>query len=792
MFRIKEHLLKKDKLLLLFLLVSLVCILLFLSFGLRLFPDLLAHHTPWRSLSLQSSLPFSHLKSDFVDNGFPKFELFREAFFHKDLMLWNGYSNMGQPTLSLLARLLFFPLNWLLLILPLDIGFTLMIFLKTLIGFVGMYLWLKELSVKRSISFIMSLVFCMSAFNVVWLFNDAATVSLLSPLTFFGFEKLLKTSNHKVYRLRWVIFLALIIGMLIMTSFVSAAGYTMYFSFAYFIIRYLIRILSKRGPKIKEILSTVLNLSVIAILGVSIAAVVLGPMILKLDFINIEYRSNNAQSFLPIKTLLLLIFPNYYGNPVFNNWITVSNWNEASSFMGILTLVMFGIGTILSLVKKNKRMIILSLFSIATASIIWNIGPLLGLINRLPIFNSSSNTRLIFLFNFFTITVAAWTLNNILKKKLVKYLMFLLRLAGILLIMVATLLLFRNIRSGNLLDEFNLFRFSFMFFELVVLIFGILASILYLRSSISIKEWFFSITTLFLLDMCVFCFGHVPVVTNEFFYPQTTTTQYLQENTTEIDRIQVFDWTFMISGTQLYYEIPTVYTHAFHTVREKEIASYLVEDAWATATAPVFYTEKTDFTSPIWDLLGLKYAVLGYNSTIEDETWEISFESKEEGIKIFRNLEYLDSPYWVTIKNMKLTEDKDFYKNIDLIANREISLYESANKIPTTSENVKNEYSIKEIFRTSDELKLEVCSEYPGLLTMRDSYWPGWDILVNGEEREQILTNYIFRGIEIDSGCQIVEQSYNPDYFKYFIIISLTSIASSLISLIVLKKREKE
>jgi hypothetical protein len=281
-------------------------------------------------------------------------------------------------------------------------------------------------------------------------------------------------------------------------------------------------------------------------------------------------------------------------------------------------------------------------------------------------------------------------------------------------------------------------------------------------------------------------------VTNEFFYPQTTTTQYLQENTTEIDRIQVFDWTFMISGTQLYYEIPTVYTHAFHTVREKEIASYLVEDAWATATAPVFYTEKTDFTSPIWDLLGLKYAVLGYNSTIEDETWEISFESKEEGIKIFRNLEYLDSPYWVTIKNMKLTEDKDFYKNIDLIANREISLYESANKIPTTSENVKNEYSIKEIFRTSDELKLEVCSEYPGLLTMRDSYWPGWDILVNGEEREQILTNYIFRGIEIDSGCQIVEQSYNPDYFKYFIIISLTSIASSLISLIVLKKREKE
>jgi hypothetical protein len=70
------------------------------------------------------------------------------------------------------------------------------------------------------------------------------------------------------------------------------------------------------------------------------------------------------------------------------------------------------------------------------------------------------------------------------------------------------------------------------------------------------------------------------------------------------------------------------------------------------------------------------------------------------------------------------------------------------------------------------DIVLKVNRQQPGYLVMSRTYFPGWKVKVNGETKPLLKANYAFNAVEVGAGESNVEFYYEPDSFKYGLLIS--------------------
>ncbi len=68
-------------------------------------------------------------------------------------------------------------------------------------------------------------------------------------------------------------------------------------------------------------------------------------------------------------------------------------------------------------------------------------------------------------------------------------------------------------------------------------------------------------------------------------------------------------------------------------------------------------------------------------------------------------------------------------------------------------------------------------SERPGLLMLKDTYYPGWEAYVDGKRVPIANTDYLFRGVFVDAGRHVVDFRYEPTSFRAGIAITAVSLA---------------
>ena len=59
-----------------------------------------------------------------------------------------------------------------------------------------------------------------------------------------------------------------------------------------------------------------------------------------------------------------------------------------------------------------------------------------------------------------------------------------------------------------------------------------------------------------------------------------------------------------------------------------------------------------------------------------------------------------------------------------------------------------------------------------GFLVLMDSYFPGWTVKVDGEEKPILKANHFYRAVQLDPGTHTLEFDYFPEGFKVGLIIS--------------------
>ncbi len=78
---------------------------------------------------------------------------------------------------------------------------------------------------------------------------------------------------------------------------------------------------------------------------------------------------------------------------------------------------------------------------------------------------------------------------------------------------------------------------------------------------------------------------------------------------------------------------------------------------------------------------------------------------------------------------------------------------------------------------TPNNITLRFKANGNGFLVLSDVWYPGWIAVDNGNKKEILKANYLFRSIPVEKGDHIVEFRYDPESIRIGKIISAVSIA---------------
>ena len=81
--------------------------------------------------------------------------------------------------------------------------------------------------------------------------------------------------------------------------------------------------------------------------------------------------------------------------------------------------------------------------------------------------------------------------------------------------------------------------------------------------------------------------------------------------------------------------------------------------------------------------------------------------------------------------------------------------------------------------------------EHAGFLILADTYYPGWKVFVDDDEKELYAADYIARAVFVPEGAHVVQFVYDPLSFKVGASLSLLTLALVVAAAVVDKLRKK-
>jgi len=86
-------------------------------------------------------------------------------------------------------------------------------------------------------------------------------------------------------------------------------------------------------------------------------------------------------------------------------------------------------------------------------------------------------------------------------------------------------------------------------------------------------------------------------------------------------------------------------------------------------------------------------------------------------------------------------------------------------------------------------VQVDVQNNSPGLLVFRDSFFPGWQVHVDGNEADLKRVDFFFMGVCLQPGHHRVEFRYDPPGFAFVLILSLLA-GLAMVGLLLIRKKK--
>jgi len=686
------------------------------------------------------------VKNPLISDIFSQFYMWKslvaESWRYLQIPLWNPFSYSGYPLMANFHSGAFYPLGFLYLLLGDVKGWDFLVILPSLATAATMYLYLRQIKVKKVGAVAGGVIYAYSGFAISWAqFVTAAHAMIWMPLILIVLEKFFDSK-----RTYYLYYLPLIFFLLITSGHFQIMVYITVLTVIYFVWKWM------ETKDYKLFLATIVP----GLLTLGLAAFQMLPTLelTKYGLRSVEnYIAGYNYGLLPMKYLTTLMAPDYFGNPATGNFFGVFNYHEAIFYTGVLTIFCFVLSLFLFKTNKYVRFFVMAVVIALLFGFDTPLGKAIYTFN-VPGLSTSAAGRIAVIFSMSLAVLSGIVLSNLERISYRKILFTI----GVLGLAYSVIYYLARYTDGILLSPNNpsmLLAQRRAVTSRNLLLPGAFVG-LYSLIFLLTKKWK-GLTGLLIVVICLemFRFGwkYIPFVPERIVYPDTPVITFLKEKaSTEVFRIDRERAEIMPPATWMQYRFMS--PSGYDPMAIKGYAESYQEGINGNFSGQVGrYSELERYDSKALGEFNVKYLLavkrdsvgkLGGNNinySIDQKKWKKVYES--EATAVLENLDYQPRARY---------------------------LGEEGGEIKITS-------------YTSNTIMITYSNGAHKTLLLADTWYPGWKAFVNNKEVEIDKCDGIFRCIKLtDDGGEVIFD-YQPASFWLGLKIS---IVSALLTLIVL------
>ena len=700
--------------------------------------------TPWNAYEKFAGPVKNNAIPDVVTQIYPWKYFTIEELKKGSTPLWNPYSFSGTPHLANYQSAVYSPFNTLFFFLPFIDAWTLLVLIQPLIAGIGMLLFLRELKLSRMACLIGGIAFMFCGFNVVWMpYGTLSMVASFLPWCLYGIERGLGRRN-------FLSFFVLTLGLVF--SFFSG-----HFQIAFYVALYSFLFIVTRSYMINKLRYLWVPLIFFTI-GVIISLIQVIPTLeLYENALRSKLHGGNEGG-IPFQYLITLIAPDFFGNPVTrNDWFGF--YAEWASFIGIIP---FLLALCSFFVIKRQPLTIFFIFAALVTLLLSLDSPLQHLLSmtKLPIFSTSIPSRIIIIFSFSMIVLAAFGYDQLVdavKKRRFKNVVIPLAIVGGIMFS-AIVFIFMGFfpEDKAALAKRNLILPAALFFMTSITV----IVIYFVRLKYFILVLSILLVSFTVVDSFRFATKWMPFDSKDLLYPSLPVISEMQKL---IGQGRVYG--DFGSYIDTYYRIPSIEGYdPLYIQRYGEFIQSAKTGKFSSAKkSEVFLDERAKYADRVLDILGV--TIIYHPISFHNQPWAFPVWQDHKKYSVV----YEDSRFQLYRNNTALPRAKLFYKYLvkqndkDLIDTfykeefnfRDTLLLEEDPQISFKNSEQKGE--VKIIMYSPNKVVIKTSTHSPALLFLSDTYYPTWKALVNGHEEKIYRTDYAFRSVKVPEGESEVE-----------------------------------
>jgi hypothetical protein len=752
--------------------------------------------------------------------------------------LWDHYLGNGAPLAANLQAAVFYPLNLIYLVVPIERAMGYSAVLHVILAGLLMYLYGRTIRLSPFASLVAALSYMFSGFLISRLgFLSMTSATPWLPLLFCLAERLASQR-----RLSNAFLLGLAIGLQLLAGHAQLWYYGLWAVAAYVLARGWQ--MAKEGAQdrscvLRLTVRTWLLLALAVLVGLGVAAVQLLPTaelaLLSQRQVGVEYEFAMTYSFWPWR-LITLLAPDFFGNPTSGDYWGYAAYWEDCGYIGVLPLLLALIAISIYLVQKRRPRLTFHASLVPFFSLLCLLSLLLALGKNLPLYPLvfrwvpglsffQAPARFLYLYTLGMATLAGLGADCIVfvpSRRLA-------RVSGYgVVIGLAILLAAVAVRLLPLPPVKLTFVSALASFAVLLTLTSLLLlcrwkveswsggiKLLHRFGVSPLVLWQTLVIAFIAADLILFGYSLNPTTEPRLYELSTTSGAFLKKGDDD-HRIFIFpgsDYNLKFEKYLLLSDFGPGDVDELMGLRETLMPNLAIGEGLFSANNfdPLVVghyerlIQEIDKGLPRWidpDLgrtvdetrLSVALRLLGLMNV------EYILDYREipglnlvfaDGVRIYRNDDALPRAYVVS-QVQGISDDEKvlvelFSQTFDPRRVVLLSPARSQEPIPCPLSPIPNpqpptplspEYS-------PNAVNIEVSLDRDGCLVLSDTYYPGWRAYVDGEEREILRANYAFRAVFLESGHHTVLFKYDPLSFKMGLAISLATWGAVIFGLVV-------
>jgi hypothetical protein len=733
------------------------------------FPSyILRFFLPWHNTDPAKPIDARYAElGDLISMFYPWRAFAAEAIRKFDLPLWNNHILAGAPFVANGQSAIFYPINFLYYLLPTNAAWSLRLFLLVICSGCFTAVFVEAIGGSVAGSIAAGIVYSMGGFVSAWQGWAHADAAMWLPLMLFCVHKLASGPSF-----RRVLLAAVCFSMPVLAGHPETAIHVTVLALAYAILRFLP---VTRG----DLTRSGKALAGFGLAGLLAAGIASAQLLPTGEWVGgLTHRSDLIWPPAHVNQIMGLVSRDNRGNP---NSAGVS-MPESGAYIGMLALLLL----FLAPLHRNKRDVLFFAIVIAAGiQLIVGWGPLRELAIHTPVIKGLKPTRLWILVDFSCAVLGGLGLSVLesvqiseRRKRAGIYALIGLGISTGIFGMAAL------VRYTHVHTEWSRSPYA----SIALLTAAGILLLLRIRSSLSPQQFKLAALALISIDLLTYTYGYIPFSDPASIFPKAPLLEFLQRQDTKHYRVASLD-NAIGPNWEMMYGLSTPEGYELTLERSQ---SFLRDFSYFALDGITFRADQVGaLRDRRLDLMNVKYLITSTQNAadaLSSQPGRFSSIYTEGPLRIFENKTVLPRAFLVPASDVQVLtlEDDQLLElsNPGFDPARNVLMF-STPAVYDGRETASVQSHLTGFEEGLNKVTLEAEANVPSILVISQTFYPGWNVYVDGQPAGLFRTDYTLTGVALKRGRHHVELRFQPASVRIGMAISFFTICGVLTTALV-------